>query len=76
MKHTLTEARAELEALKACSNNEAAVNYNVWMNTYLERLMHTTEKVHEIYMQCAELLQDKAGMKEGCYDDRYEDDIW
>lgn len=59
MKHTLTEARAELRALKACSTNEIVANYNNWMNAYMERLMNTTGRVHEVYLQCVDTLAEK-----------------
>lgn len=71
MKHTLTEAKAELKALKACSRDEMAVNYHNWKDSYIERLQSTTGKTREIYSKCLDILLE-AELEPG----EYEDDIW
>ena len=59
MKHTLTEAKAELRALKACSADEVSEFYHIWKDTYIYRLQSTTGKTREIYSQCLDLLEEK-----------------
>lgn len=57
-KYTITEAKAELRALKACSANEITTNYYNWKLTYIERLQNTTGKVREVYSQCLDVLEE------------------